>query len=69
MFVIPRKKGESIIIGDDIIVTVVEIRDDKVRLGIEHPPEVPVHRREVYEKIKESERLDKAQDEHPATSQ
>lgn len=52
MFVIPRKKGESIIIGDDIIVTVVEIRDDKVRLGIEHPPEVPVHRHEVYEAIR-----------------
>jgi len=51
MIVIPRKKGESII-GDDIIVTVVEIRDDKVRLGIEHPPEVPVHRQEAYEAIR-----------------
>jgi len=55
MFVIPRKKGESIIIGDDIIVTVVEIRDDKVRLGIEHPAEVPVHRQEVYEAIRRGE--------------
>jgi len=54
MIVIPRKKGESII-GDDIIVTVVEIRDDKVRLGIEHPAEVPVHRQEVYEAIRRGE--------------
>ncbi len=52
MIVIPRKKGESIIIGDDIIVTVVEIRGDKVRLGIEHPPEVPVHRQEVFDAIR-----------------
>ena len=51
MLVIPRKEGESIVIGDDIIVTVIEIRGDKVRLGIEHPPEVPVHRREVFEAI------------------
>jgi len=57
MIVIPRKKGESIIIGDDIIVTVVEVRDDKVRLGIEHPPEVPVHRREVYEAIRREEEV------------
>jgi len=55
MIVIPRKKNESIVIGDDIIVTVIEIRDDKVRLGIEHPPEVPVHRREVYEAIRREE--------------
>lgn len=54
MIVIPRKKDESIIIGDDIIVTVIEIRHDKVRLGIEHPPEVPVHRLEVYEAIRRS---------------
>ena len=52
MIVISRQKDESIIIGDDIIVTVVEIRVDKVRLGIDHPREVPVHRLEVYEAIR-----------------
>ena len=56
MLVLSRKKDESIVIRDDIVVTVVEIRGDKVRLGIEAPKEVPVHRREVYEAIKESER-------------
>ena len=69
MLVLSRKKNESIVIRDDIVITVVEVRGDKVRLGIEAPREVPVHRREVYEKIKESERLDKAQDENPASSQ
>ena len=69
MLVLSRKKNESIVIRDDIVITVVEVRGDKVRLGIEAPKEVPVHRHEVYEKIKESERLDKAQDERPATSQ
>jgi len=56
MLVLSRKKNESIVIRDDIVVTVVEIRGDKVRLGIEAPKEVTVHRREVYERIKESER-------------
>ncbi len=69
MLVLSRKKSESIIIRDDIVVMVVEVRGDKVRLGVEAPKEVSVHRREVYEKIKESERLDKAQDEKPASSQ
>ncbi len=69
MLVLSRKKNESIVIRDDIVVMVVEVRGDKVRLGIEAPKEVSVHRREVYEKIKESERLDQAQDEDPASSQ
>lgn len=51
MLVLSRKKNESIIINDHITVTVVEIRGDKVRLGIEAPKEVTVHRREVYEAI------------------
>ena len=51
MIVIPRKKGESIVIDDDIILTVIEIRGDKVRLGVELPQGVTVHRREVYEAI------------------
>ncbi|MCS7017253.1 MAG: carbon storage regulator CsrA [Gemmatales bacterium] len=51
MLVLSRKKNESIIINDDIIITVVEIRGDKVRLGIQAPASVSVHRREVYEAI------------------
>jgi carbon storage regulator len=51
MVVISRKRNEALVIGDNIIVTVVEIRGDKVRLGIEHPPEVPVHRQEVLASI------------------
>ncbi len=55
MLVLSRKKGESVIIRENIVVTVVEIRGDKVRLGIEAPKDVPVHRREVYEAIKRVE--------------
>ena len=51
MLVLSRKKNESIVINDNIVITVVEIRGDKVRLGIEAPKDVPVHRQEVYEAI------------------
>jgi len=52
MLVLSRKKNESIIINDNITIVVVEIRGDKVRLGIEAPKEIPVHRHEVYEAIR-----------------
>jgi len=52
MLVLSRKKDEKIVIGDNISIMVVEIRGDKVRLGIEAPREVSVHRREVYDAIK-----------------
>jgi len=51
MLVLTRKRDEKIIIGDDITITVVEIRGDKVRLGIDAPVEIPVHRQEVYDAI------------------
>ena len=51
MLVLSRRKDESVIINNDIRVVVVEIRGDKVRLGVEAPKEVPVHRSEVYEAI------------------
>jgi len=54
MLVLSRKKNESIIINDNITVTVIEIRGDKVRLGIEAPKDVTVHRREVYDAIQNS---------------
>jgi carbon storage regulator len=51
MLVLSRKKNESLMIGEKIEVIVVEIRGDKVRLGIRYPVELPVHREEVYEAI------------------
>lgn len=51
MLVLSRQRDESIIIGDNIVITVVDIRGDKVRLGINAPTEIPVHRQEVYEAI------------------
>ena len=50
--IISRQKNEGIVINDDIIVTVVEIRDDKVRLGVEGPNEMSVHRGEVLQAIR-----------------
>ena len=58
MLVLSRKKDESIVINNDITIVVVEIRGDKVRLGVEAPKEVPVHRREVYEAIASGESAD-----------
>ena len=55
MLVLSRKKNESIVINNDITIVVVEIRGDKVRLGVEAPKEVPVHRREVYDAIQRSD--------------
>ena len=55
MLVLSRKKNESIVINDDITIVVVEIRGDKVRLGVEAPKEIPVHRQEVYEAIRRNE--------------
>lgn len=51
MLVLSRKKNESIIVDDQIVITVVEIRGDKVRLGIEAPREVAIHRSEVRDAI------------------
>ena len=51
MLVLSRKKDEKIVIGDNITIMVIEIRGDKVRLGIDAPREVTVHRQEVYEAI------------------
>ena len=47
MIVIPRKKGESVVIGDNIIVTVVKIDRNQIRIGIEAPHDVPVYREEI----------------------
>lgn len=51
MLVLSRKKNESIVINENLIVTVVDIRGDTVRLGVAAPPEIPVHRQEVQDAI------------------
>ena len=52
MLVLSRHRDESIMIGDNVMITIVDIRGDKVRLGIDAPQEIPVHRQEVYDAIK-----------------
>jgi carbon storage regulator len=56
MLVLSRQRDESIVIGDTVVVTIVDIRGDKVRLGIQAPEEIPVHRQEVYEAIQRENR-------------
>jgi carbon storage regulator len=52
MLVLSRKRDERIIIGDNIVITIVDVRGDKVRIGIEAPPEIPVNRQEVADAMK-----------------
>jgi len=66
MLVLSRQRDESIIIGDNIVVTVVDIRGDKVRLGIQAPPEITVHRREVYEAIQREKKMKESQQVNPS---
>ena len=57
MLVLTRKSGESIAIGDDVKVTIIEIKGKQVRLGIEAPQQTAVHREEVYQRIQEENRM------------
>lgn len=56
MLVLSRQRDETIMIGDDIEITIVDIRGDKVRLGINAPTCIPVHRKEVYDAIQQENR-------------
>jgi carbon storage regulator len=68
MLVLSRQRDESIVIGDDIVITIVDIRGDKVRLGIQAPVSIPVHRQEVYDAIRrEAEQQRRAAEKPPAT--
>ncbi len=73
MLVLSRQRDESIMIGDDVEIIIVDVRGDKVRLGITAPKSIPVHRREIYDAIqrekKEKEESQKKQQEKPQTSQ
>ncbi|QDU93041.1 carbon storage regulator CsrA [Lignipirellula cremea] len=62
MLVLSRKRDEKIVIGDGIVITIVEVRGDKVRLGIEAPSDVPVHRQEVYDAIRRQAELNTRED-------
>ena len=61
MLVLSRLRDERIMIGDDIEITVVDVRGDKVRIGINAPTQIPVHRKEVYESLKAESRRAAAQ--------
>lgn len=62
MLVLSRQKDESIMIGDDVEITIVDVRGDKVRLGINAPRNITVHRKEIYLAIQK----EKEENKHPA---
>ena len=64
MLVLSRQRDESIMIGDDVEIIIVDVRGDKVRLGITAPKEIPVHRREIYDAIQREKRQKKEHQEH-----
>ena len=65
MLVLSRQKDESIMIGDDVEIIIVDVRGDKVRLGITAPKQIPVHRREIYDAIQREKNEKKNEAEQP----
>ena len=57
MLVLTRKSGESITIGDDIKVSIIEVKGKQVRIGIQAPQQTPVHREEIFQRIQEENRM------------
>ena len=68
MLVLSRQRDESIMIGDDVEIIIVDVRGDKVRLGITAPKEIPVHRREIYDAI-QREKKEKEQASGPSNGE
>ena len=68
MLVLSRQRDESIMIGDDVEIIIVDVRGDKVRLGITAPREIPVHRREIYDAI-QREKAEEKQAPEPVDSE
>ena len=62
MLILTRKVGESVLVGDDISITVLSVRGNQVKLGVQAPKEVSVHREEIYQRIQQSkdEHIDEA---------
>ena len=69
MLVLSRQRDESIMIGDDVEIIIVDVRGDKVRLGITAPKSIPVHRREIYDAIQREKSQKKEEQEKPQASQ
>ncbi len=67
MLVLSRQKDESIMIGDDVEITIVDVRGDKVRLGINAPRSVSVHRKEIYLAIQKEKEQSQSSDSHTAS--
>ena len=51
MLILSRNIGESIVIGDDVVVRVLQVKDNQVRIGVDAPKDIPVHREEIYDRI------------------
>jgi carbon storage regulator len=70
MLVLSRQRDESIMIGDNVEIIIVDVRGDKVRLGITAPKEIPVHRREIYDAIqREKAQKEESQADQPEKPQ
>ncbi len=69
MLVLSRQRDESIMIGDDVEIIIVDVRGDKVRLGITAPREIPVHRREIYDAIQREKKESQKQQEKESQTQ
>lgn len=63
MLILTRRVGETVMIGDEVTVTVLGVKGNQVRLGVNAPKDVPVHREEIFERIKRGEELEPRMDE------